>query len=138
MIIAGPCWTVMGKYEATALPSISRRCFSLIMFSIDLSDGLMVCLHRAVHRSGTKSKHSLPSLSFHHQWRSQFLLGHHLLTVDRLTDGIMILSTSIHMRRWPVGQPLFNHWSTICQQLTDQPCLRGVNGVISAICVIDW
>ena len=69
-------------------------------------ESLLVCLHRAGHWSRTKLWILLSSLSVHWQWRSFF---HHLLTVDRRTDGIMILSTGIYVHHWPVGQPSVNH-----------------------------
>ena len=74
---------------------------------------LIVCLHRAGHQTGTKSKKLMLSMSILRQWRGQFFCGHLLLTVDRPTTGNVILSTSIHVRHWPFGQPQVYHLSTV-------------------------
>ncbi len=82
----------------------------------------MVCLHRAGHCSGTKSKNLLPSLSIFQQWRGQSFPRHQLLMVDRPTTENTLVSTSIHVRCWLVGQPFVDHLSMVDRPATPAGC----------------
>ena len=63
------------------------------------TSSVMVCLHRAGHCSGTKSKALLISLSILWQWRGQFYPRQQLLMVDRPTAENVFVSTSIYVHR---------------------------------------
>ncbi len=129
--VASLCMMAINTLDGSSLDTPLIAFFMLWCASYGLSPQSWTPFRDKIHKFIAVSEHPL-SVERPISSRTPSLDG------DRWTDGIMILSSSIHVHRWPVGQPLDNHWSTICQQLMDWPRPQGVNGVMSTVRVVDW